>query len=65
MDSLHTVNGKPISATEEKNVAGLRKLGIDAQATGHGPKVTLTHKPECGDVGETGEHGDIGSNAAE
>jgi hypothetical protein len=25
----------------------------------------MTHAPDCGEVGETGEHGDIGANAAE
>jgi hypothetical protein len=28
------------------------------------PPAKSTHKPEAGDVGETGEHGDLGTNAA-
>lgn len=28
-------------------------------------KRVATHRPECGVVGETGAHGDLGSNAAD
>lgn len=64
-DSFTTVNGKPIT-TGEQAAANLRNPGIDATATSKGIVVNVpstTHRPECGDVGETGEHGDLGSNA--
>jgi len=66
MKSLTTINGKPVE-TPEQDAADLRNMGIDAKATPRRIEVevpSLTHKPECGDVGETGDHGEIGDNAA-
>lgn len=48
MSNLHTINGKPVEETK-------------AAAA---PAKKSTHAEGCGDVGETGEHGDLGSNAA-
>ncbi len=67
------------SAAAVQEVANLESEGLTAKATPKGIEVdlgfapepvpapavkSLAHKPECGDVGQTGQHGDIGSNAA-
>lgn len=45
--------------------AGAFPTEVDEEAAAPLPrKASTTHKPECGDVGETGDHGDIGENAA-
>lgn len=53
MDGFTTINGKPV---EVKATAGSETTSLP---TGQ------THHADCGDVGATGEHGDIGSNAAD
>lgn len=62
MSTLHTVNGKPVTL-EEKQVPG---LGPADSATGPDqvevPRPQY-HQAQCGQVGDTGEHGAIGSNA--
>jgi len=60
--ALRTINGKPITAAPAP-AARMHNSVADAAAA-NAPVKKATHKPECGDVGETGEHGDLGSNAA-
>jgi Family of unknown function (DUF6527) len=54
VDTLHTINGKPVDATATEAPA----------AKQDNPTVTAstTHQEACGNVGITGEHGDLGSN---
>ena len=47
--ALTTVNGKPVEAKEPGNKKSSAKKQV--------------HHERCGDVGETGDHGDLGSNA--
>ncbi len=54
MDNLHTINGKPVYASAAAATT------LPAASTSDASK---THKPECGNVGATGQHGEIGSNA--
>jgi hypothetical protein len=62
MSNLHTINGKPVAAA-----SGAEEKVTPRATTSIPPTVSekkQTHKAECGDVGATGEHGDLGSNAA-
>lgn len=52
-NALHTVNGKPVETPAP--------AAAEKQAANTAPQ---THKKECGDVGVTGDHGDLGTNAA-
>jgi hypothetical protein len=58
--SLHTYNGKPVEESLEQPSALKTVPAITTTAAA--PK--QTHKPEAGNVGNTGEHGELGSNAA-
>lgn len=51
MSAFTTINGKPV---EVKTNSGSETTSLPT-----------THHADCGDVGATGEHGDIGSNAKE
>lgn len=72
-ESLTTVNGKPLEGpippskkeTTAEAVKQLDGMGIDATATKTGIEVNVsaTHAAACGNVGLTGAHGDLGSNA--
>jgi hypothetical protein len=53
MEPVRTYNGKPV---EEKAAPA-------AAASSPAPAASTTHAEACGNVGETGEHGDLGSNA--
>lgn len=55
MSTLHTINGKPVEENQQTQP--------EPMPTSAAP-VSKSHKPECGDVGATGEHGNLGSNAA-
>jgi hypothetical protein len=56
--SLHTYNGKPVETSEQPSA-------LKTESTAAAPaKTKQTHKPEAGNVGNTGEHGALGSNAA-
>jgi hypothetical protein len=50
--TLTTINGKPV---EVKTNSGSETTSLPT---------SKTHHPDCGDVGQTGQHGDLGSNAA-
>lgn len=57
-------------SVEQLAVERLRRNGysedaIDEAMETYGPRAILnrTHRLECGDVGETGEHGDLGDDA--
>ena len=68
MSNLHTINGQPVGGTAaEKEAADLKAMDIDATVTGKSIEVTIggKHKAECGIVGDVGEVGNLGSNAAE
>ena len=60
--SYTTVNGKVMESgsagTPQEHPPASGKLAV--APTGK----KRTHQPGCGDVGDTGEHGDLGSNAA-
>jgi hypothetical protein len=60
MSSLHTLNGKPIDATAAPTPFVVTQP--NATATAAAAQVQA-HKAECGNVGITGEHGDLGTNA--
>lgn len=55
MSALTTINGKQVAVPQSGTSA----------ATAPDAAVSKTHRAECGDVGDTGAHGDIGSNAAD
>lgn len=55
VSSLTTVNGKPLESGEAAS--------RETQAAPPPAIVSKTHRAECGNVGETGAHGDLGSNA--
>jgi hypothetical protein len=61
--SLTTYNGKPV---ENPTVAPSLPVTVanPTVTAAAAPAKKQTHRPECGDVGVTGEHGDLGSNAA-
>ena len=58
MDNLHTINGKPVDATA--TVAPTVSV-TDPTVTAAAAKDV--HRPESGQVGLTGEHGKLGTNA--
>jgi hypothetical protein len=60
MDNLHTLNGKPINPTAAP--APFVATLPNATATAAAAQVTV-HKAEAGNVGVTGAHGDLGTNA--
>jgi hypothetical protein len=47
-----------------KVMAKLRTEPIDGEKEKPAKKKSQTHHERCGDVGETGEHGDLGTNSA-
>lgn len=59
MSAFTTINGKPVAA----KVANTDPLPVPQQFAAAPAK--QTHHADCGDVGATGEHGAIGSNAAD
>ena len=63
MDTLHTLNGKPILVAAEAAAPAVATI-----PTVQVPNATVTqqisvHRAEAGDVGVVGEVGDLGTNA--
>jgi hypothetical protein len=56
MSTLHTINGKPVDPTTAQAPT---VKPVDATATTAGGR---THTAESGDVGNTGQHGELGTN---
>lgn len=64
MDNLHTINGKPVESGSEMTSLPTVRLTSSAAAPAAVTKPKQKHAAACGNVGNTGEHGDLGSNAA-
>ena len=60
MDTLRTYNGKPVDPTVSTSQFPVTPVGNPTVTT----SAVQTHAAACGEVGETGVHGDIGENAA-
>jgi hypothetical protein len=64
MDTLHTLNGKPIeNPTVAPPVPMIFPVGDPTVTATANAVKTQVHRAECGDVGIVGEVGDLGTNA--
>jgi hypothetical protein len=60
MDSLHTINGKPVDPATAQSPAVI-PVG-DPTVTATAAAVSTTHTAASGNVGATGQHGELGEN---